>query len=132
VPEDTVHAYSYSKRRRSCTHLNPTRSGWVNGVRLTGRKLIANSFLGCRSLPSAAGMVGDIDSSAAVQWPRSFRSKITLGLHGTNRAGFQDRARFTCRVSKRGDRSTPRYVFDCTNKLGDGFRYSFTVRGPRR
>jgi hypothetical protein len=132
VPSRTFSTSTYSKTRRRCSRLSATRGGYVNGVRLTGRRLRASGFLGCRYLPGGAGMVGDIDAMAAARWPRPFPATVTVGLHGTNRAGFEDRARFPCRVTRRGRREAQRYVFDCANKLGDGFQYAFTVRAPRR
>ncbi len=52
VPEDTVHVDSYSKERLPCTRLSSTRRGWVNGVRLTGRRLIASGFLAAARSPA--------------------------------------------------------------------------------
>ncbi len=115
---------AYTKRLRSC-RIAPTKGGCVNGVRLTGRKLRAAESLGspCRWLVGGASMAQDLESEVARRYPRPMPSRYTVGLHGTNRAGFDDSVRFPCRVTRRG----ARYTFRCRNRLGDVFVHAFTV-----
>jgi hypothetical protein len=49
--------------------------------------------------------------------------RITVFLHGTNTAGFEDVARFTCNMRRSGYS----YAASCQNKLGDSFRFGFKV-----
>jgi hypothetical protein len=115
---------TYTKTVRIC-RIAATKGGWVNGVRLTDRKLRAAESLGrpCSWLVGGAGIAGDIEAEVARRYPRPMPKRYTLYQHGTNRAGFQDEAVFPCRVSKRG----ARYTFRCSNNLGDRLIYSFTV-----
>ena len=111
----------YTKTLRRC-HVKRTASGWVNGVHLDGRKLRSSRMAGCDSL-----MVGDIDAEIARIWPRTLGRKHTVAFHGTNRAGFQDRVRFTCKVRSRLHGSARRYKLRCENRLHDKFTYAFSA-----
>jgi hypothetical protein len=116
---------AYGKALSPCRGIPRTKRGWVNGAYLTGRSLRNTDFLGrgrsCRGLVGGAGMAGDIEYLATRRRPLRH---VTVGLHGTNRLGFEDRARFPCRVR----RSRNRYAVACANKLGDRFVYRFVVR----
>jgi hypothetical protein len=111
----------YTKTLGRC-RLKKTASGWVNGVHLYGRKLRSSRMVGCDSL-----MVGDIDAEIARVRPRTLGRKHTVGFHGTNRAGFQARSRFTCKVRSRRHGSARRYTLRCQNRLHDKFTYTFTA-----
>jgi hypothetical protein len=120
-----LHSKTYRKVLSACRGVAPTKRGWVNGAYLTNRSLRSSEFLGrgsaCRGLLGGAGMASDIEYLATRRRPLK---RVTVGLHGTNRAGFQDRARFPCRVRRSGSR----YSVACANKLGDRFVYRFVVR----
>lgn len=113
----------YRKTLRSCPIARNKRS--LNGAELVGRRLRYGGGLGsrrtCWQLVGSAGMATDLEYPAVRgRLPRRVRAYE----HGTNRAGFQDRAVFPCRTRRAGRR----YTFDCRNRLGDRFIYSFTVR----
>jgi hypothetical protein len=125
APYDKLASETYRKDIQSCP-IPPNRSGWANGVSLTNRRLTNTTSLvaghACRWLIGPTGMAGDIESDVARQDGR-IPSIETVGFHGTNLAGFEDMATFRCRISRVGAENS----FDCRNRLGDRFVYSFTV-----
>lgn len=120
-----LRARTYRKATQTC-HIPQTKGGWVNGAYLTDRTLTNSESLGkgkaCASLVGPAGMASDLEyPTVASAHPRL--NHVVAYEHGTNRAGFQARVVFPCRVTRSGNR----YSFSCRNRLGDHFTYAFTV-----
>ena len=66
-------------------------------------------------------MAADVETAIAFQFPKP-PSRLTVGPHDTNRAGYENKARFPCIIK----RVASRYAVTCRNKLGDQFIYRFT------
>ena len=126
VASGTFHARVVHKNMIACLAVPKARSGWVNGVSLSDRVLVNTASLGdrrhCEHLVGGAGMVADVETEAAIRFPTVLKH-LTVGFHGTNRAGFSMKATFPCRVKRSGSR----YAVTCRNRLGDAFIYRFTV-----
>jgi hypothetical protein len=125
IPTATLTAGTVKKTMQQCT-VPLIRRGWANGVWLSNRRLWNSESIGkghaCARLVGPAGMVGDIETEAALHPTSNFRG-VSVGFHGTNLAGFEDVATFPCQVRQNGDRNR----FDCRNRLGDRFVYSFVL-----
>jgi hypothetical protein len=116
---------SYRKNLQTC-QIPPTKSGWVNGAYLTGRTLRYTGSLGdartCQRLIGPAGMAADLEYPIATR-PNAALRNVVAHVHGTNTAGFEARVVFPCRASRIGSR----FRFDCRNRLGDRFIYTFVL-----
>jgi hypothetical protein len=125
APSGTLIAVTGSTDLRNCA-IPSQRRGWANGVWLSNRNLMNSGTLGqgrrCAWLVGPAGMAADIESDVAARAGRPLAREV-VGLHGTNLAGFEDIATFPCAVSHR----KTNYRFDCRNKLGERFVYSFNL-----
>jgi hypothetical protein len=104
-------SFTYSKRLRRC---RPLRSLTRSDPMVLDRTLSASGFVGCRD--DGASMIRDLHGLR----PGLHR----VGLHGTNRLGFEAQATFRCRLGRRASRFTA----VCENRLGDGFRYAYTLQ----
>jgi hypothetical protein len=126
---DYMKAFSYRKALSVCP-IPRTVGGWVNGASISGRRLVAGGLFGnrrhCRQMAGPAGMLSDIDYDASQQAVRAL-AHLKVGFHGTNLAGFEKQVAFTCKFRASG----LNYRFDCANKLGDRFVYSFTLHPGR-
>lgn len=102
-----------TKRLRRCPRLADLRLATTIAV---DRELLASDLVGCSD--NGASMIRDVH----------YQRTGPVGLHGTNRAGFEDEAMFRCARKRSGDR----YAAHCRNRLGDQFvyRYRLIARAP--
>jgi hypothetical protein len=104
---------TYTKTLRACS-IRPD----LRRYDVLNRRLAVSGMLRSRS--------GRCYDNSAAMW-RDLHGKRPgirrVGLHGTNRAGFEARVVFRCRLTQNGHRYTAR----CANRLGDKFRYSYTL-----
>jgi hypothetical protein len=121
---------TYTKTLKRCGRVSATKRG-ARRVRFVNRRLSASGMPGCRYVSSF--MAGDVEYEVARRFPRPPRSGFITGLRGTNKAGFEEWAVFTCQARSRKRGSRRAYTVVCANKLEGSFRYSFTAyRQPRR
>lgn len=93
---------TFSKTLVRCARGYVRAQRYANGVRITGRRLRAQSGA-CRYLPGSAGMVNDISADVARRWPRALPRGYRTYVHGTNQAGFEESAVYPCRCARACD-----------------------------